>query len=91
MIRSDYLSTATISWYVHTCFWVDPPVAPSMCSDLEAMGAMGIQCEGEVLGVEGKEDSCMDAEFSSTSSEGRKEGGREKEKVSGRYTVGGRE
>ena len=66
-----------------------------MCSDLEAMGAMGIQCEGEVLGVEGNEDSCMDAEFSNTSSEGRKEGGREKEKVSGQrkdtQSEGGRE
>ena len=74
-----------------TCFWVDSPVAPSVCSDLEVMGAMGIQCEGEVLGVEGNEDSCMDAEFSSTSSEGRKEGGRKGRWPEERYIVEGRE
>ena len=72
-----------------TCFCVGPPVAPSVCSDLEVMGAMGIECEGEVLGVEGNEDSCMDAEFSTTSSEGRRERERE-EGREGRRVVGKR-
>ena len=54
-----------------TCFCVGPPVAPSVCSDWAVMGAMGIECEGEVLGVL---DSGMDAVFSSTSSEGQKVG-----------------
>ena len=54
-----------------TCFCVGPPVAPSVCSDWAVMGAMGIECEGEVLGVL---DSGMDAVFSSTSSEDQKVG-----------------
>ena len=61
-----------------TCFWVGPPVAPSVCSDWDVMGAMGIECEGEVLGVL---DSGMDAEFSSTSSEGQKVGEKEEGRV----------
>ena len=62
-----------------TCFCVGPPVAPSVCSDWAVMGAMGIEWEGEVLGVL---DSSMDAVFSSTSSEGQKVGEEEE-----RYNV----
>ena len=71
-----------------TCF--GPPVAPSVCSDWAVMGAMGIECEGEVLGVL---DSGMDAEFSSTSSEGQKVGEEEEggEKKGTMYIAGGKE
>ena len=53
-------------------------MAPSVCSDWAVMGAMGIECEGEVLGVL---DSGMDAEFSSTSSESQKVGEEEEGRV----------
>ena len=73
-----------------TCFCVGPPVAPSVCSDWAVMGAMGIEWEGEVLGVL---DSGMDAEFSSTSSEGQKVGEEEEggEKKGTVYIAGEKE